>query len=458
MIVALFFGACWTTILLAIFGVSLDWAIYISIIFWVGFIVLGFVFSFIGLHNDDKEKMTELGLDSYDDGIEKAISIMEKLQWSPTGSAQSSKKQYMTLRCAPNNIKDFDWLVKYISHSGCHAELLERDSDASSVISNPYAMMQQTVGDSTLQCVKVNSDYTVDIIYRFPNSELENDKIIRSRYAKFQNTSSSGNISTGTYTKVKLYENNVEDIEAEEVVDEPEINDKTDEQGSVTIGFIYSSDYERAVKILEMQMWVKLSTLDKGRIMYACRKEDSPNPDDFKWVVGYLSGRGTPENPKNPHSYVYTEVDGVKYKSIKVNKFFEGTIIYKMGDAVTTASKEYKESLYTPAEKLRRSKVKYRVERRLKEDPVYQYNLQLIEDYRREIKEKIEEYNSLQSQKDDEIIISQSATGMIDLEDLNDRLDDLREEIEDLKADIEDLKEENNQIREDLEEEIEDEI
>ena len=94
----------------------------------------------------------------------------------------------------------------------------------------------------------------------------------------------------------------------------------------------------------------------------------------------------------------------------------------------------------------------------MKEDPVYQYNLQLIEDYRREIKEKIEEYNSLQSQKDDEIIISQSATGMIDLEDLNDRLDDLREEIEDLKADIEDLKEENNQIREDLEEEIEDEI
>ena len=458
MIVALFFGACWTTILLVIFGVSLDWAIYISIIFWVAFIVLGFVFSFIGLHNDDKEKMTELGLDSYDDGIEKAIRIMEKLQWSPTGSAQSSKKQYMTLRCAPNNIKDFDWLVKYISHSGYHAELLERDSDANSVISNPYAKMLKTIGDSTLQCTKVNSDYTVDIIYRFPNSELENDKIIRSRYAKFQNTSSSGNISTGTYTKVKLYENNVEDIEAEEVVDEPEINDKTDEQGSVTIGFIYSSDYERAVKILEMQMWVKLSTLDKGRIMYACRKEDSPNPDDFKWVVGYLSGRGTPENPKNPHTYVYTEVDGVEYKSIKVNKFFEGTIIYKMGNAVSTLSKEYRESVCTPEEKLRHSKVKYLVERRLKEDPVYQYNLQLIEDYKRDIKEKIEAYSSLKSQKDDEIIISQSATGMIDLEDLNDMLDDLREEIEDLKADIEDLKEENNQIREDLEEEIEDEM
>ena len=466
MIIALFFGACWTTILLVIFGVSLDWAIYISIIFWVGFIVLGFVFSFIGLHNDDKEKMTELGLDSYDDGIEKAISIMEKLQWSPTGSAQSSKKQYMTLRCAPNNINDFDWLVKYISHSGCHAELLDKDSDASSVISNPYAKMLKTIGDSTLQCTKVNSDYTVDIIHRFPNTELENDKIIRSRYAKFQNTSSAGNLSDGTCTKVKLYENRVEDVEAEEVVDVPEKNDNTDEQGYVTIGSIeisigvgegsHSSDNERAVKILEMQKWVKLSTLDKGRIMYACRKEDSPNPDDFKWVVGYLSGRGTPENPKNPHSYVYTEVDGVEYKSIKVNRFFEGTIIYKMGDVVSTSSKEYRESLYTPAEKLRRSKVKYLVEKRMKEDPVVQYNLELIEDYRREIKEKIEEYNSLKSQKDDEIIISQFATGMIDLEDLNDRLDDLREEIEDLKADIEDLKEENEEIREELEEEIED--
>ena len=395
--------------------------------------------------------MAELGLGSYDDGIEKAIRIMEKLQWSPTGSAQSSKKQYMTLRCAPNNIKDFDWLVKYISHSGCHAELLERDSDASSVISNPYAMMQKTVGDSTLQCTKVNSDYTVDIIYRFPNSELENDKIIRSRYAKFQNTSSAGNLSTGTYSKVKLYENKVEDIEAEEVIDVPENNDNTDEQGYVTIGSIevsigvgegsYSSDNKRAVKILEMQKWVKLSSLDKGRTMYACRKEDSPNPDDFKWVVGYLSGRGTPENPKNPHTYVYTEMDGVEYKSIKVNKFFEGTIIYKMGDAVS----------------LGHSKNNSLVEKRLKEDPVFQYNLELIEEYKQEMKEKIAEYNRLKAQKDDEIIISQSASGMIDLEDLNERLDELREEIEDLKADIEDLKEENEEIREDFEDNVMDE-
>ena len=273
---------------------------------------------------------------------------------------------------------------------------------------------------------------------------------------------------TGTYTKVKLYENKVENIEAEEVVDVPEINDNTDEHGYVKLGSIelsigvgegsYSSDNERAVKILEMQKWVKLNALEKGRIMYACRKEDSPNPDDFKWVVGYLSGRGTPENPKNPHSYVYTEVDGVEYKSIKVNKFFEGTIIYKMGDVVSTASKEYKESLYTPAEKLRRSKVKYLVERRLKEDPVYQYNLQLIEDYKRDIKEKIDAYSSLKSQRDDEILISQSTTGIVDFEDLNEELDDLREEIEDLKADIEDLKEENEEIREDLEEEIEDEM
>ena len=81
-----------------------------------------------------------------------------------------------------------------------------------------------------------------------------------------------------------------------------------------------------------------------------------------------------------------------------------------------------------------------------------------IEDYKREIKEKIEEYNSLKSQKDDETLISLSVTGMVDFEELNEQLDDLREEIEDLKADIEDLKEENNQIREDLEEEIEDEM
>ena len=191
---------------------------------------------------------------------------------------------------------------------------------------------------------------------------------------------------------------------------------------------------------MEMQKWVELSSLDKGRIMYACRKEDSPNPDDFKWVVGYLSGRGTLENPKNPHTYVYTEVDGVEYKSIKVNKFFEGTIIYKMGDAVS----------------LECSKIDQSVEKRMKEDPVVQYNLEMIEEYKQELKEKIKEYNRLKAQKEDETLISLSTTGMVDFDELDEQLDELREEIEDLKADIEDLKEENDEIREDLEDDISD--
>ena len=198
--------------------------------------------------------------------------------------------------------------------------------------------------------------------------------------------------------------------------------------------------------------------MDKGRVQYVCRKENAPNKDDFKWVVGYLSGMGTPENPKNPHTYVVTELDGVEYKSIKVNKFFEGTVIYKMGETASISSEVFRESVCNPDEKLIRSKFSYLVENRLKEDSVFQYNLQLIEDYKREIKEKIEEYNSLKSQKDDETLISLSVTGMVDFEELDEQLDDLREEIEDLKADIKDLNEENNQIREDLEEEIEDEM
>ena len=95
--------------------------------------------------------------------------------------------------------------------------------------------------------------------------------------------------------------------------------------------FYFFKDLQKAVDILNIQQWAKLKVLDKGRVQYVCRKENAPNKDDFKWVVGYLSGSGTPENPKNPHTYVVTELEGVEYKSIKVNKFFEGAVIYKMG-------------------------------------------------------------------------------------------------------------------------------
>ena len=177
------------------------------------------------------------------------------------------------------------------------------------------------------------------------------------------NYSKSYNVTDSSFSETLVYNDDIEEIEAEEISNEECKTEsvKVEGVGSLpiyerdgkyyltvaSIGFTVgkprkSSDreYKKAIKILNSQKWEKLSKLDKGRVQYACTKQFSPNPDDFKWVVEYLSGRGTPENPKNPHSYVYTEVDGVEYKSIKVNKFFEGTIIYKMGDAVNTSSKE----------------------------------------------------------------------------------------------------------------------
>lgn len=330
MIVAILLGIFWVTFVLVIWGVEIDLAINISVILWVLFIIIAIICLIFDAISKKDEKLKDLQLNSLNDGNDRALSIIDKLKWTPTGSMQSRDKRYISMRCAPNDIEDFDWLVKYISYSGCHAELLASGTDAKSVISNPYALMQKTIGDSTFQCDKVNSDYTITAIYRFPNTVLENTRINELRYVK------------------------------------------------------YSSDRNNAEKIVPVGKSVGL--------------------------------------PKN------------------------------------TDTEVFRESVCNPDDKLRRSKFSYLVENRLKEDTVFQYNLQLIEDYKREIKEKIEEYNSLKSQKDDETLISLSVTGMVDFEELNEQLDDLREEIEDLKADIEDLNEENNQIREDLKEEIEDEM
>lgn len=436
MIVAILLGIFWVTFVLVIWGVEIDLAINISVILWVLFIIIAIICLIFDAISKKDEKLKDLQLNSLNDGNDRALSIIDKLKWTPTGSMQSRDKRYISMRCAPNDIEDFDWLVKYISYSGCHAELLASGTDAKSVISNPYALMQKTIGDSTFQCDKVNSDYTITAIYRFPNTVLENTRINELRYVKYSSDRNNAEKIVPVGKSVGLAKNTDTDIRA----------------------LHNTQDLQKAVDILNIQQWEKLKGLDKGRVQYVCRKENAPNKDDFKWVVGYLSGSGTPENPKNPHTYVVTELDGVEYKSIKVNKFFESTVIYKMGETASTSSEVFRENVCNPDEKLIRSKFSYLVENRLKENSVFQYNLQLIEDYKREIKEKIEEYNSLKSQKDDETLISLSVTGMVDFEELNEQLDDLREEIEDLKADIEDLNEENNQIREDLKEKIEDEM
>ena len=298
--------------------------------FWVVLIIYAISESV----QETEERLGDLQIASFKDGEAKALSIIEKLKWTPTGSMQSREKRYVTFRYSQNNIDDFDWLVKYISHSGYH------DND------NPYATMTATIGDSLFKCTKVNADYTINEIYRLPKNNTENRKIVEGRYAKYKELNS--NKCSGTQDTILLDADN-------------STNTTSDQQ-----------DKQRAIDILNMQLWEKLNILDKGRVQYACRKEHAPNPDDFKWVVGYLSGIGTPENPKNPHTYVITKLDGVEYKSIKVNKYFEGTVIYKMGE---TANQIDDLSMLEPMVKLSLSIKKAKAETRFKSDPVVQLNM-----------------------------------------------------------------------------------
>ena len=215
-----------------------------------------------------------------------------------------------------------------------------------------------------------------------------------------------------------------------------------------------SEDKQRAIEILNSQLWEKLSLLDKGRIQHVCRKEFAANQTDFEWVVGYLSEIGTPENPKSPYSYMISNIDGIEYKSIKVNKYFEGTVIYRYEEPI--GSHEDTAAL-PPMLKLRSSKTKYLVEERFKKDPVAQYNLQLLIEKKAELKEKKEEYLKMRNWDNDDILISLSTSSTLDIEEYKEKIEDLKDEIEDLKDEIEEIRYELDEIRDSIEEEIEDE-
>ena len=170
--------------------------------------------------------------------------------------------------------------------------------------------------------------------------------------------------------------------------------------------------------------------------------------------MDYLSGLGTPENPKNPHSYVITKLDGIEYKSIKVNKYFEGTVIYKIGEIAEVKDEM---QMLEPTEKLRLSMKKIKLETRFKNHPVAQQNMQLINERKIELKQKKEEYLKLRNRNEDEVFISLYSSGLINIEEYEQQLEDLKDKIEDLKDEIEELKYEIDEIREEIEDEIEDE-
>ncbi len=200
LIVAIFFGSCWMFIIAICLGFqNVEGIIHFIGIFWVVIIVGGILKGFIGSSKEEQDNLGDLQLNSFYEGIDKALSIINKLQWTQTGSMQSIEKHYVALRCLPNNVEDFDWLVKYISHCGCHAEMLEPDwvydkYTCKQITSNPYATMATTIGDSLFKCRKVNSDYTITEIYRIPKNEQENKRIIESRYSKYKECSTmSGN-------------------------------------------------------------------------------------------------------------------------------------------------------------------------------------------------------------------------------------------------------------------------
>lgn len=119
-ILAIFFGSLWMLITAFCLRFQNIEGILIFIgIFWVVLIVGSIIHAFSKSAKEKEENLDDLQIASFKDGEAKALSIIEKLKWTQTGSMQSREKRYVTFRYSQNNIDDFDWLVKYISHSGC---------------------------------------------------------------------------------------------------------------------------------------------------------------------------------------------------------------------------------------------------------------------------------------------------------------------------------------------------
>lgn len=185
-IIGILIGSCWIFLIAVLLGFSnIDGILTFIGIFWAVFIAGCIIYAFKKSAKEEEEKLDDLKIASFKDGEAKALSIIEKLKWTPAGSMQSREKRYVTFRYFQNNIDDFDWLVKYISHSGCHADFLDpnygHNEYIAQEIENPYATMAKTIGESLFKCRKVNSDYTTTEIYRIPKNDMENRKIVEGR-------------------------------------------------------------------------------------------------------------------------------------------------------------------------------------------------------------------------------------------------------------------------------------
>lgn len=306
-LIAIFIASCWIFLIAIFCGFSDVEGILTFIgVFWVVFICGCLIYGYNKSAKENKENLNDLQISSYKDGVDKALSIINKLQWTPTGSMQSRERRYITFRFSQNDINDFDWLVKYISHSGCHADFLDPDYKydkyvAQEIVNNPHALMAASIGDSLFKCRKVNSDFTVTEIYRIPKSEEERKLIEASRFSNVAPKTKSladamymhmktnpiePTFESALDSLTKFAENNKNsfgDTPKSSKLNQTGIVE--DIQEEVAVSQIMNDEQKDAIRILDEQNWEQINNAPDGRMQYCSRKQFAPDSDDFKWVV-----------------------------------------------------------------------------------------------------------------------------------------------------------------------------
>ena len=83
----------------------------------------------------------------------------------------------------------------------------------------------------------------------------------------------------------------------------------------------------KAEYIIGMQRWERTGSLQTNSPRYVCYRYNSPNQNDFDWLVKYIGVTGSMWNSKNPNSQMFILLGSCYYRCDRVNSDYTVTQI-----------------------------------------------------------------------------------------------------------------------------------
>lgn len=281
----------------------------------------------------------------------------------------------------------------------------------------------------------------------------------------------------------------------------------------------FSDGKKKAEKILGEMKWSPTGSEQYDTSKYVSYRSLNSNKNDFDWVVKYISAEGISSkgDSNNPYAELHIFIGNSIYTCDKVNQEYTVTAIYRtaLNDEEKSRIEKYRTeksrtentslvqeqptvsnvnvlpadyiSQPVPYEQkleetkaefnnlvkefyqaelngkssgsdhLNKSIVNHKIQRRIKNDPIIKFNLELIALRQKEIDEKTKEFFRIKERLEKGISTSDTESCDFENDEWRETMDELKDEIVELKEEIEDLKEEIEDIKEEIKEDVEDE-